>query len=321
MAISTKAIKGRIKSVKNTKKITKAMEMVSAAKMRRAVEAVLNTRMYAGLARDLMHQLGTLQAKDKYALLKVRPVQNFLVVLISSNRGLCGSFNANIFKKTQLLLKEKHNIAKHRIPGSEDILPAGEVNIHIIGIGKKSAVFAKKHGHNLVAVFDQLGENPGFQEILQISSLMIEEYKSGKYDKVAVAYTDYRSSLAQEAKMRQLLPISEHDIEKMTAQFYTDNPSQREIPQDDYPMERYLLEPNVETIVEYVLPRLVEVQLYQAILESSASEHSARMVAMKNASESAQDMIKALTLEYNKGRQAGITREIAEIVGGAVALE
>lgn len=321
MAISTKAIKGRIKSVKNTKKITKAMEMVSAAKMRRAVEAVLNTRMYAGLAKDLMHQLGTLREKDKYALLKIRPVQNFLVVLVSSNRGLCGSFNANIFKKTQLLLNEKHNIAQHRIPGAENILPEGEVNIHIIGIGKKSAAFAKKHGYNLVAVFDELGEKPSFEEIIPISSMMIEAYKTGQYDKIAVAYTDYRSSLVQEAKMRQLLPISEHDIEKMTKQFHTDNPSQQEVPQDDYPMERYLLEPNVETIVEYVLPRLVEVQLYQGILESSASEHSARMIAMKNASESAQDMIKQLTLEFNKGRQAGITREIAEIVGGAVALE
>lgn len=321
MAISTKAIKGRIKSVKNTKKITKAMEMVSAAKMRRAVEAVLNTRMYAGLAKDLMHQLGTLREKEKYALLKIRPVQNFLVVLVSSNRGLCGSFNANIFKKTQLLLNEKHSISQHRISGAENILPEGEVNIHIIGIGKKSAAFAKKHGYNLVAVFDELGEKPSFEEIIPISSMMIEAYKTGQYDKIAVAYTDYRSSLVQEAKMRQLLPISEHDIEKMTEQFHTDNPSQQEVAQDDYPMERYLLEPNVDTIVEYVLPRLVEVQLYQAILESSASEHSARMIAMKNASESAQDMIKQLTLEFNKGRQAGITREIAEIVGGAVALE
>lgn len=297
------------------------MEMVSAAKMRRAVEAVLNTRMYASLAKDLMEQFGTVQGKEKYDLLKVRPVKNLLVVLVSSNRGLCGSFNANIFKKTQALLKEKNSIARHRISGAEYIVPEGDVNIHIVGIGKKSAAFAKKQGYNLVAVFDQLGENPGFDTILPVSSLIINAYKSGEYDKIVVAYTDYKSSLLQEAKMRQLLPISEHDIEKMTAHFYTENPSQQEVAKEEFPIENYLLEPSVDTIIEYVLPRLVEVQLYQAILESGASEHSARMVAMKNASESAQDMIKQLTLEFNKGRQAGITREIAEIVGGAVALE
>lgn len=321
MALSTKAIKNRIKSVKNTKKITKAMEMVSAAKMRRAVENVLNTRKYAGLAKELMEQLGRVENRNEYELLQLRPVKNFLVVLVSSNRGLCGSFNANIFKKTQALLKEKENIVRHRISGAEDVLPENGVNIHIIGVGKKSVSFAKKFGYNLVAVFDNLRENPQFDDILPISAMIINAYKSGTYDKIVVAYTDYKSSLVQEAKMRQLLPVSEHDIEKMTAQFHSDNPSQQEVPRDESSLENYYLEPDKEAIIEYVLPRLVEIQLYQAILESAASEYSARMVAMKNASESAGDMIKNLTLEFNKGRQANITREIAEIVGGAVALE
>ncbi len=328
MPVNTKAIKGRIKSVKNTKKITKAMEMVSAAKMRKAVQAALDTREYGNLARELMQHLSKIN-EPNYALLETRPVKNLLVVLISSNRGLCGSFNSNVFKKTGQILADKENLGKHRIEDGEDILPEKDFNINVIGVGKKSASFAKKNGYNLVAVFDSLSEKRDFDEIVPIGRMIIEEYKKGTYDKVVVAYTDYVSSLLQVAKVRQLLPISPKDLEKMMdidlgknksadVRLETDSSEAKE--EGEYPLENYLFEPDTEAIVEYVLPRLVEIQIFQAVLESAASEHSARMMAMRNASDSAGEMIENLNLTFNKARQAAITQEIAEIAGGAAAL-
>ena len=167
MAVNTKAIKGRIKSVKNTAKITKAMEMVSAAKMRRSVEATLNTRMYATLARELMEHMGSLE-DPIYELLQTRPVKNLLVVLVSSNRGLCGSFNTNVFKKTSAILKDKENLSRHRAPSGQDILPDKDIKVHIIGVGKKSVSFAKRNNYNLVAVFDSLSEKRSFDDIVPI---------------------------------------------------------------------------------------------------------------------------------------------------------
>ena len=315
MAVSGKAIKSRIKSVKNTKKMTKAMEMVSAAKMRKSVGGALATRSYAVLARELMHNLSALQ-KKAVPLLEMHPVHKMLVVVIASNRGLCGSFNSNVFKKATQILKNKENIALHRMPGGKEIPPQENIDIDILGIGKKSAQFAKKMGLPLIAAYDNLSEKPSFVNILAISRQILDTYEKGEYDKVVVVYTHFRSALAQEVKVRQMLPVSEIDIDKMldeTTPLSNDKTQMKSL-------KNYVFEPDVMTILCDVLPRLVEIQLYEAILESAASEHSSRMLAMKNASTAAGDMINALTLEYNKARQAGITREISEIVGGAAAL-
>ncbi len=314
MAVNSKAIKQRIKSVKNTKKITKAMEMVSAAKMRKAVSAALSTRLYATLARELLQNLAR-RSEVESPLLATRPVEKLLVILVSSNRGLCGSFNTNLFKKTATLLQEKISISRHRVSGGADVVPAATIQVDIIGVGKKSAWFAKKGGHNLVAAFDNLNERPSYTQVLPISQTAMSEFVAGTYDKVVLAYTNYKSSLVQEVKMRQLLPISGPDLEKMLA----DLPTEPE--RLDVDPEQYMFEPDLDTIAQTVLPRLVEIQVYQAVLESAASEHSARMVAMKNASSAAGDMINGLTLQFNKARQAAITQEIAEIAGGAAALE
>lgn len=328
MAINTKAIKNRIKSVGNTKKITKAMEMVSAAKMRKSVEAALNTRTYAVMARELMRHLSKVEKKPVYDLLIERSVKNLLVILISSNRGLCGSFNSNIAKKTANALKDMQTLATHRVMDGEDILPNKDVKINIIGIGKKSADFAKRNGYNLVAVYENLSEAKSFDEIMPITRMFIEEYKKGNYDKVVVAYTDYKSSLVQEPKLRQLLPVSAPDIEEMLSGLAKNEDAKKQELKEDvatggdrFSMDEYIFEPNEEEIITYVLPRLVEVQLFQAVLESGASEHSARMMAMRMASDAASDMISELSLTFNKARQAAITQEIAEIAGGAAALE
>ena len=300
MAVNTKAIKTRIKSVKNTKKITKAMEMVSAAKMRKAVDATLATRLYATMARELLQKLSALDVATM-PLLAIRPIKKILLVVVSSNRGLCGSYNNNIFKKTSLVIRE-----------------AG-VPVDMIGVGKKSALFAKKLNVPLLAVYDQFGDNPDFATILTMTSEVLAGFTRGDYDKVMVVYTDFKSSMVQEPAVRQILPLSEGTMGDLLNGLRGD--SNPELTGQPLSMEEYLLEPDARTIALSVIPRLVEMQVYQAILESAASEHSSRMVAMKSASDAASDMIRALTTEFNKGRQAAITQEIAEIVGGAVALE
>ncbi|MBT4121210.1 MAG: ATP synthase F1 subunit gamma [Candidatus Magasanikbacteria bacterium] len=319
MGVNTKAIKSRIKSVGNTKKITKAMEMVAAAKMRKATEAALNTRTYATMAWDLLVSLSKVQ-KEKLPLLDVRPVKKLLVVLITSNRGLCGSFNSNIIRKTSAQLKDPKNISRQRTEMG-DMEASEEVEIDVIGIGKKGADFAKKNNYNLIASYSEFSDTPKLDAIMPISQMIIDEYTKGNYDKVVVAYTDFKSAIAQVAKFRQVLPVSETDIEKMIGELGSDKDAKDKENEEKKEIADYVFEPSKSEVLETILPRLVETQVYQAVLESSASEHSARMMAMRNASDAAEDMIKELNLTFNKARQAAITQEIAEIAGGAAALE
>jgi F-type H+-transporting ATPase subunit gamma len=324
---SSRDIKNRIKSIGNTKKITKAMEMVAAAKMRKAVQAALDTRAYAQIAWDLLVNLSKTQ-KTILPLLDVRPVKKLLVILVTSNRGLCGSFNSNIIKKTAEQLRDPKNIIKQRIKDKE-IVSNEQVEIDVVGIGKKGADFAKKMKYNLIASFSDFTDTPTLQDILQISRSIINDYETKKYDKVVIAYTDFKSAISQIAKLRQVLPILETDLEKMIKEIGNETSdfglrtSTAEVssPKSEAQSDDYLFEPNKIDVLKIILPRLVEVQIYQALLESSASEHSARMMAMRNASDAAEDMIKELNLNFNKARQAGITQEIAEIAGGAVALQ
>lgn len=322
MALNTKAIKTRINSVKNTKKITKAMEMVAAAKMRKAVEATLQMRTYAELAKDMLDRVSTVRGTESL-LMETRPVEKMLVVVISSNRGLCGSFNANVLKKAQALFDEKQKFAEHLVNESDNIAPRGDVELDVLGIGKKSALFAKRNNLNLIGVYDDLGDSPDYEAILPIAQQITELFKEKKYDKVKLIYTHFESSLTQISKMRQLLPVTNTTLDKMLGDLDTidKNDAAQKSTEDVIPFDNAALEPSPTAIIEYVIPRLVEIQLFQGLLESSASEHSSRMVAMKNASESAGEMIDSLNMIFNKARQAAITQEIAEISGGAAALE
>ena len=320
MAVNTKAIKRRIKSVGNTKKITKAMEMVAAAKMRKAVESALNTRTYATLAWDLLVKLSK-QQKTKLPLLEVRQVKKLLIVLITSNRGLCGSFNANIIRKTAEQLNNPINIGRQRAKNGH-LEPVKDLAIDVIGVGKKGADFARKMKYNLIASFSEFSDTPKLNDIRPISKMVLEEYEKKNYDKVIVAYTDFKSAITQTAKLRQVLPISEVDLEKMLRDLgeHGDDTANITVAEPKLEIDEYLFEPNAQTVLSIILPKLVETQIYQATLESAASEHSARMMAMRNASDAARDMIKELNLNFNKARQAAITQEIAEIAGGAAAL-
>lgn len=318
MGVNTKAIKRRIKSVSSTKKITKAMELVAAAKMRKAVDTALKTRTYAKLAWDILVDLSKTQ-KSEIPLLKMRRVKKILLILITSNRGLCGSFNSNIIKKTAFQMQNPQNLSRQRIAG-KDLVTEGKVEVDVLGLGRKGADFAKKMGYNLIASFTSMSDTPGLNDVLPISKMVIEEYSKKSYDKVVIAYTDFKSALTQIAKLRQVLPISEHDLEKMIEEVGEEDLQKEKTKIVTEKIGDYLFEPTRDTVLELILPRLVESQILQAALESSASEHSSRMLAMRSASDAAVEMIDELNLNFNKARQAAITQEIAEIAGGAAAL-
>jgi len=318
MGVNTKAIKRRIKSVSSTKKITKAMELVSASKMRKAVDTALRTRVYAKLAWDILVDLSKTQ-KSEIPLLKMRRVKKVLLILITSNRGLCGSFNSNIIKKTAIQMQNPKNLSRQRIAG-KDLVTEGPVEVDVLGLGRKGADFAKKMGYNLIASFTSMSDTPGLSDILPISKMVIEEYSKKSYDKVVVAYTDFKSALTQTPKLRQVLPISEHDLEKMIEEVGEEDLQKEKLKIVAEKIGDYLFEPTRDIVLEMILPRLVESQILQAALESAASEHSSRMLAMRSASDAAVEMIDELNLNFNKARQAAITQEIAEIAGGAAAL-
>jgi len=245
MAVNTKAIKRRIRSVGNTKKITKAMEMVSASKMRKAVTAALNTRTYAKMAWDLLVHLSELE-KEALPLLEVREVKKLLLILVTSNRGLCGSFNSNIIRKTAEQLRDPRNISRQRMK-NRIVEPSDAVSVDVIGVGKKGAEFAKKMGYNLIAAFTDFPDTPGLDDINPISRMVVKEYEAKKYDKVVVAYTDYRSAIAQVAKLRQVLPISETDLEKMLDEIKSLN-GDNVMPEVE--LEDYLFEPNQNEVLK-----------------------------------------------------------------------
>lgn len=318
MAQSSKEIKGRIRTVKNTRQITKAMELVSASKMRRAQQRVLASRAYATRAWDLLVRLSEVdhEARGAHPLLVVRPVKKIAIVFFTSNRGLAGGYNSHIIKKVLEQVKDPASLALNRLNGERIAPEKGGVEIDFITVGKKGEQQVRKMGKNIVAAFAELSDTPTAEETLPLVRLAIEEYQKGHYDKVVLAYTDFVSTINQIPKLRQLLPVSRHDLEKMMTEADRAHALSEEQTQ---PID-YLFEPTPAIVLDRVLRSLVETQLYQALLESRASEHAARMLAMKNASDSAADMLDDLTLSFNQARQAGITREIAEIAAGSAAI-
>jgi F-type H+-transporting ATPase subunit gamma len=302
MAVSTKIIRRRIKSITNTKKITKAMELVAASKMRKAQLATLATRSYADRAWAFIADLATKTDPSLHPLLAQKlEIKKICLVLITSDRGLCGGFNAQMIKKAAEFVKKQ--ISEGR-------------EVEIVTIGKKGRDFSARHKFKIAADFANLSSVTKFVEIRAVNKIILDDFMSGKYDEIYLAYTDFISTITQKPKLVKLLPLSrERDVELGRV---GKEKGAETTPEKFY---EFLFEPSPSQVLDYLLPRMVETQIYQAILESNASEHSARMVAMKNASDAASDMIFDLTLSYNQLRQATITREIAEISGGKAALE
>ncbi len=316
---SSKEIRSRIKSIDNTGKITRAMEMVSAAKMRKSTESVLKIRDYAHSAWSVLSNLARAFEDYKHGMLEVRPVKSVLMIVMTSNRGLCGSFNSQIMKKVREEINNPRNLKMNRIGNKkiESKVEDKDLKIDFITVGKKGEGLVSKLGKEIVAAFPELTYLPKIEQVRPLSKIVIDEYLNKKYDKVVMAYTDYVSVIVQQPKIRQLLPISKIDLEKQIAEM--DN-----IAKEyglDKPKSEYKVEPNPDEVLEHIFPRLIEMQLYHAILESNASKESARMMAMRNATDSAKEMSESLNLAYNKIRQMKITQEIAEISAGRAALE
>lgn len=300
MAVNSKAIKTRIRSIKNTKKVTKAMELVAAAKMRKAVEFALGTRDYAKLAWDIALRLSnstSLEPSDELArfFAKSEKEEKILLLSFASNRGLCGGFNSGITKAVLNFVKEK-----------------GGENVEVITIGKKLVSTLSTYGVKPKMAYDKDDGAKTVASIANIASFAYDQFKTSEVDAVHIAYTDYQSSLVQTPVVKQLFPfIAEASItstiEKGDAQTKGDS-------------RDYLHEPSQAEVLSYLVPRLGELQVFQALLESNASEHSARMVAMKGATDAAGEMLEDLTLQFNRARQSAITQEIAEISAGMAAV-
>jgi F-type H+-transporting ATPase subunit gamma len=314
---NTKEIQRRIKSVTSTKKITKAMEMVAAAKMRKTTDAVLRTRPYANLSWTTVLNLtqGVNTNKYLHPLLEERKeVKKVAMILFSSNRGLCGGFNSAI------LSKAKNSIVKH-----------GDMDTDFIVVGKKGLAVSSRYKYNVSAQYEKNDTAYQIKEVQSLAKMVIDDFLNKKYDKIMVAYTDFVSPVKQVPRVKQLLPIdinakddhlgivgesSQVGLDKEFVQSKEDKYLKKG-------KEKFIFtyEPNAEEVLNQMLPRLIEVQLFQALLESNASEHSARMSAMNKATDAANDLVEELTLYYNKARQSAITSEIAEISAGANALQ
>ncbi len=319
---NTLEIKRRIKSVGNTKKITRAMEMVSAAKMRRAVDGVLKVRNYARTAWSVLTNLARAFEKGArdFPLLEVREVKNVLMIIVASNKGLCGSFNSQVIKKVKEQLNNPESLSINRMGDKriESQKKGKDLKVDFIAVGKRGENIVKKFGTGkLIASFPNLTYLPKIADVYPLVQIIQAEYLNKNYDKVVIVYTDYVSTMIQQTKIRQLLPISKVDIEKQLAEM---DQTAEEYGLDK-PKSEYKVEPSPETVLNEIFPRLLEMQIFHAILESNASKESARMLAMRNATEAAGEMVSDLTFAYNQIRQSKITQEISEISAGRAALE
>ncbi|MDD5590156.1 MAG: ATP synthase F1 subunit gamma [Candidatus Portnoybacteria bacterium] len=304
----TRDIQRRIKSINSTKKITKAMEMVSAAKMRKAVEAVLKTRAYANLSWGTILNLSLAAASNEEihpAFQQRKEIKRVGVIVISSNRGLCGGFNSAIVAKVHRSIL-KHN---HGLP-HEFIL-----------LGKKGVSLYRHFKYNIVAEFPKPDVTEQITQVLPVAKMTMDNFKSGYYDKVLIAFTDFKDAARQIPRMRQILPININDPYDLGEAELASAKKNGENGNNAPAGMEYIFEPSPREVLDQMVPRLIEIQIYQALLESNASEHSARMGAMHQANQAAGDLVNELTLSFNKERQASITSEIAEISAGANALK
>jgi F-type H+-transporting ATPase subunit gamma len=293
---STKEIKRRITSIKNTKKITKAMELVSASKMKKAVAQTIASRVYAGYSWEVLTSLSNSLDSANHELFQTREGKRKLIILITSNRGLCGAYNAQIIRKVIAQIRQ--------YPDDQ---------ISFVTVGKKGDTMIRRLGREVVASFVDIPETPKLSDTLPVARLATDLYEQNKYDEIHVAFTDYISGLSQIPKIKKLLPISKTDVKEAIEE------ELKGMPAGVMPVN-YVFEPSYEEVMKDMVVKIVRMQIYQMILESSASEQSSRMIAMKNASDAAGDMIGDLTLVFNKARQAGITQEISEISAGMASV-
>jgi len=288
---SSREIRRRIRSVRNISQITRAMEMVSASRMRRATQRVVATRPYteriSAVIASLAGAAGVAAGEDvSFPLLDKRPIQRAELILITPDKGLTGAMNSNVIRRA-----------------SRYILNEAGVPVSVVAVGRKGRDFMVRYRREVVAEFTALGDYPTLDQINPIAQVAVDDFVSGKVDAVFLVYTRFINTLTQRPELQQLLPV--------------EPPAEAA---DGGPRANFIFEPSPEAVLNSLLPRYVDQQVYRAVLESIASEQSARMVAMRNATDNARDLVSELTLSLNKARQAQITREVSEISAGAAAL-
>lgn len=284
---SGKEIKGKIGSIKNTQKITSAMEMVAASKMKKAQDRMASSRPYADNMRKVIGHLAHGNLEYRHPYLEEREVKRVGYIVISTDRGLCGGLNTNEFKMVSNDVKKWQD---------------QEVEVDFAALGSKACAFFGRFGGNVLAAESGLGDAPSVKDVIGLVRVMLDAYDEGKIDRLFLVFNTFVNTMAQEPKIDQLLPLPKSDEDEYTHRW------------------DYIYEPDPKEILETLMVRYVESQVYQGVVENSASEQAARMVAMKAATDNAGNLIDDLQLIYNKARQAAITQEISEIVSGAAAV-
>lgn len=307
---STKEIKRRIKSVKNTAQITKAMEVVSATKMRKSQGFALASRPFAVASLEMLNNLLT-HTPELPPLLQARDVKKSALLIVTSDKGLAGAFNANVLKTTETWLENNRRVG---------------IETTVITVGKKAGEYFKKRAVNAQRSFFGFGDFSKLEDTLPVTETVLEGFLLGAFDELDAVYTNFRTTLKQETVLKKILPITKDGIAEAVRGIlpeygkYAVLGGSKQSTVNRYNYE-YKFEPSAKEILDVLVPQLIRMHIHHIILESNASEHSARMVAMKNATDAARDLMDNLTLTYNKNRQAGITRELIEITAGREALE
>lgn len=282
-----KEIRTKIASIKNTQKITRAMEMVAASKMRKTQERMKMSRPYAKKIAEVIRHLSRATSEYHHVFLQTRPVKNIGVIVVTSDRGLCGGLNANLLRMTIQQMQEWEK---------------NECAIKMSIFGRKGQAFFRRVGGNVIASSDHLGDTPTIEDMIGVVKSMLQAYEEGHIDAIYIAYNEFVNTMTQKPVIEQLVPLPSNEDDAF--QHHWD----------------YIYEPDAKELLEQLLQRYIETQVYQAVVENIACEQAAKMVAMKSATDNAGELIKEFQLAYNKARQAAITQELAEIVGGAAAL-
>ena len=292
MSGALKEVRTRIQSVKSTQQITKAMKMVSAAKLRRAQDAIIQMRPYAQKLQEMLSNIaGSAEGDVKMALAAERPVHKVLVIVITSDRGLCGGYNSNLIKLAKQVIFEKYS----GITNKE--------NAELLPIGKKGFEHFSKNKYKVVDHYWNLFTDLSFEHVAAASKFAMTAFEKGEVDAVELVYSEFKNAATQKFTVEQFLPIKKTAKKKGEAK------------------ADFIFEPDKHTLIEELMPKILNTQLYKAVLDAYASEHGARMTAMDKATENAEELLKSLKISYNRARQAAITTELTEIVSGAAALQ
>lgn len=304
-----KEVRTRIDSVKSTRQITSAMKLVSASKLRKAQNAIMALRPYANKLQEIMANVSDSIRSDDHAYLKKRQPKRVLLVVFTSNKGLCGAFNTNIIKTTESHIRNNYSEQQQ------------EGTLHLITIGKKATEYFKKHNYPVTDSYDYIYDELSFANVSEIAQKVMGDFKEEEYDLVELLYNKFINAASQQVTTEQFLPlekVSDEEEKASEEKIFADDDFGDDF-EDSY--EEYIFEPNKEAITEEVIPKTLKIQFYKALLDSNASEHGARMTAMHQATENATNLIKELQLSYNKARQEAITNEILEVTTGAEALK